>query len=202
MGQEIKTENITEYDKQKLFDEKIMPLIKEIRKICIVEKIPFCASFAVANVKVKNKKKKKPTDPEYLYDTKYVNEGILTGTLGLNLYTNHFEKYILALRGGTVLTPEQADSLKIHETISSLLSNDETQFSDYEYEEAELMEAFLSNKSSDNNETDENPDEIDTEIAEVIEAEEKQEAEIDEKEVKKKDYTVQRISNGLIFVDM
>ncbi len=72
--------NYTEYNKEKLYEQKVLPLIEEIKKICVVENLPIFFSCAV-----KNEDKK----------TTYKQEGILTGSTGVELYQDRFTKFLL-----------------------------------------------------------------------------------------------------------
>nr|WP_297765702.1 hypothetical protein [uncultured Butyrivibrio sp.] len=70
----------TEYDMTKLYEAKVLPLINEIEKICVMEKLPIFFSCAVKNENGK---------------TEYKQEGILTGSTGVELYQDRFTKFLL-----------------------------------------------------------------------------------------------------------
>lgn len=75
---------VTEYDKSQIFKEEIKPILLELKKKCRVNNIPFFFSCAAAN-----------TDKK----TSYTNEGVLTGSLGIDLTDDKFEKFVMVLRG-------------------------------------------------------------------------------------------------------
>ena len=80
MSSKESNKQFTEYDKTKLYEEKVLPLINEMRKICVLNNLPIF--FACAT---KNKDGK----------TEYAEEGILTGSAGIELYDDWFEKFLL-----------------------------------------------------------------------------------------------------------
>lgn len=99
-------EDINVYDKKKIYDSEIAPLVKQLKEICARECIPFFSTFAIAN---------KPGK------TKYKHEGVLTGSLGMELDDDVFERLLLVLCGGKV-TPK---GVNIEITEEDLRANSE-----------------------------------------------------------------------------
>lgn len=75
---------VSQYDKSQVVKDEIRPLLLEMKKICRINNIPFFFSCAAANSEKK---------------TVYTNEGVLTGSLGIDLTDDKFEKYLMVLRG-------------------------------------------------------------------------------------------------------
>ena len=69
-----------EYDKSKIFEDEIRPLLKQIEDICLVNDMPIFFSCATKNMDGK---------------TFYERDGILTGSNGINLYDDWFRLYLL-----------------------------------------------------------------------------------------------------------
>ncbi len=88
------TEGITEYNMQNLYTSQILPHINEIKKICKINNLPFFISLAVRNEKGK---------------TKYINDGVLTGSNQIGLYNDMFEKFLLVMHGGKVSFQDELD---------------------------------------------------------------------------------------------
>ena len=86
--------DIKEYNLQSLYTNKILPHLNEIRKICKVNNLPYFFSTAVKNEKEK---------------TKYINDGVLTGSNNIGLYNDMFEKFLLVMHGGKVNYKEDLD---------------------------------------------------------------------------------------------
>lgn len=80
----MKNNTVTEYDKSQVFKDEIRPILLELKKKCRINNIPFFFSCAEANSEKK---------------TSYSNEGVLTGSLGIDLTDDKFEKYLMVLRG-------------------------------------------------------------------------------------------------------
>ena len=83
------------YNQKALFENEIMSLVQEIKKKCVLNKIPCFVCAAVAN----NAKK-----TEYIYD------GVLTGTLGINLTDDKFSKHLCVANGFEIKAPGVADT--------------------------------------------------------------------------------------------
>ncbi len=80
----------TDFDKTADYEEKIKPLVKELKKQCVIYDIPCFLSFVVKN------------DDD---GTEYETEGNLTGSNGIHLTDDKFRLYLLAMRGATLLPP-------------------------------------------------------------------------------------------------
>ncbi len=80
---EIK-ENVDVFDYTEIYQKEILPKIDEIKKVCVKNKIPFLISCAPKNTQT---------------DTTYYNDGILTGSMNINLYDDRFERYLLVING-------------------------------------------------------------------------------------------------------
>ena len=78
---------ITVFDAEKLYDRDIRPLVDEIKKICIMNKVPFFVTTVV-----------KSTTRE----TKYEMDGILTGSTDIHLKDDRFERLLMVCRGAKV----------------------------------------------------------------------------------------------------
>ena len=89
------TERLTEYNYEEFFNEKVRPLLKELKKVCMTHEkgIPFAFTCAVSN----NQKK-----------TTYVNDGFWTGSAGIRLKTDTLTQVILAMNGGKFIPPKEA----------------------------------------------------------------------------------------------
>lgn len=83
-----KQKKITTYDKTELYNTKVAPEVEKIRVTCAAGKLPFFFSSAVKN------------DEE---GTVYKNEGVLTGSFGIDLKEDHFENFLGVLHGGKVV---------------------------------------------------------------------------------------------------
>ncbi len=101
--------NYTEYDKKAEFEEKIVPLIAEMKKICKLSKIPFFVSVAYANKGGK---------------TDYYTDGVMPGSNYVRLYDDQFRKHLLVLQGATV-SIQKDESESIADYIESNLDEDE-----------------------------------------------------------------------------
>lgn len=102
---------VTEYDKTSVYKKQIVPLIEDIVKVCTKEKIPMFISLAP----------KSTTD-----ETTYYNDGVLTGSLGITLHEDEFEKYLGVLHGGKITFPGGDPELsegKLFDYIASSISN-------------------------------------------------------------------------------
>lgn len=81
---EDKQNQVKNFNKEQVYANEIFPLICEIKSICGLNEIPFFCSCAVAN---ENNK------------TEYRHDGVLTGSLEVDLYDNRFENLLLVLQG-------------------------------------------------------------------------------------------------------
>ena len=97
--------NIVNYNMQNVYNAEILPHVNEIKKICKVQNIPFFISTAVRN---ENNK------------TKYVNDGVLTGSNQIGLYNDMFEKFLLVMHGGKVTFREDLDEDAINYILDQL----------------------------------------------------------------------------------
>ena len=104
------SEEIAEYNMQSLYTAQILPHINEIKKICKVKNLPFFISTAVKNEKGK---------------TKYVNDGVLTGSNQIGLYNDMFEKFLLVMHGGKVSYQEDLDEDAINYILDQMHEEDE-----------------------------------------------------------------------------
>ena len=97
----------TEYDKKDIYDEKIAPLVAEMRRTCKLNKIPFFITTAVSNKKGV---------------TKYCNDGVMPGSNSIELHEDRFRKYLLVLQGAEVSILPNED-----ETIADYIASNETE---------------------------------------------------------------------------
>lgn len=88
------SENLSVYDATKKYKEEILPLVNQIKKVCAINSIPFFFTCAV-----KNDEK----------ETQYENEGVLTGSYGINLKTDYFAPILGVLNGGRVIFTTDED---------------------------------------------------------------------------------------------
>ncbi len=88
LEEELRVKSDDVYSKARVYDKEIMPKIREIKDICARERIPFLTSFAIENDMDK---------------TLYKHDGIFTGSLGMNLADNKFEKFLVVLCDGEVV---------------------------------------------------------------------------------------------------
>lgn len=86
----MKDTSITVYNEEKLYEEKLLPLITEIKKICVLSKIPCFTCVATANSSK---------------GTTYKYDGVLTGTLNVNLSDDRFAKHLCVANGFDVHAP-------------------------------------------------------------------------------------------------
>ena len=108
---------ITEFDAKQLYDKKIHPLVEEIRKICIVAKVPFFITTVVKSTK---------------NSTEYKNDGILTGSNEIHLADDKFERFLMVCRGAEIKSPIKGilDSMDAMEYIASPPDDDIVQDED------------------------------------------------------------------------
>lgn len=99
--------NLTVYDAEKTYKDKIEPLVEEIKKTCAIEKIPFFFTCAVKN------------DAD---GTKYVNDGVLTGSYGISLETDHFPPILGVMNGARIIFSTDEDE-ELPEEISEYLND-------------------------------------------------------------------------------
>ena len=107
----MEEKNLTIYDATAEYEDKIYPLLNEIKKYCKIHKIPFV--FACA---VKNDEKK----------TDYKYEAVLTGADDIVLCDDKFEQFLAAL-AGFKLVPLPALSTSYEEDdgmLTDMLSDD------------------------------------------------------------------------------
>lgn len=134
LAEELRVKPGDIFDKEKLYEDELEPLVKSMRAICARERIPFVISTAVKNSES---------------ETVYRNDGVLTGSLRMNLFDDHFEKFLLVLNGGpiegdrviakgVITNLEEDDELKLHEA----LLDDEYVDPDIDEEEDELSALF------------------------------------------------------------
>lgn len=79
---------LTVYDKTDIYEKSVAPEIEKVRQVCAANRLPFFFSSAVKN------------DED---GTVYKNEGVLTGSFGINLKDDHFERFLGVLHGGKVV---------------------------------------------------------------------------------------------------
>ncbi len=77
----------TDYDKSELYENEIVPKLKELTILCKINRLPFIFSCCPVN-----------KDGESVYK----NDGVLTGSSELRLYDDRFVKFLLILRGANV----------------------------------------------------------------------------------------------------
>ena len=82
--QQKENNNPNYFDKKKIYNQEIAPLIAEIKKICALNKIPCFTCVAVSN---------KEDKTEYAYD------GVLTGFLNMELSDDRFSKHLCVANG-------------------------------------------------------------------------------------------------------
>ena len=88
-----KTKNLTQFNKQKIFDEKCAPLLKQLRNMCALEEIPFYCTACVANSEK---------------GSVYVCDGLLTGASDMQLKDDRMKKHLLVGLGFDVI-PKRND---------------------------------------------------------------------------------------------
>lgn len=89
-----KKDEITVFDKEKLYEEKIAPLVNDIKLICNLENIPFFTTFCIKN----NNK-----------GTNYITEGILTGSREIKLKDDRIIKHTLIQNGFDAIQPRTSN---------------------------------------------------------------------------------------------
>ncbi len=82
-----------DFDMNDVYENEIAPLILNIKSICMNNKIPFFCTCAVTNYQKEEK------NGEKTGITEYKNDGVLTGSNGIGLYQDKFEKILLVLQG-------------------------------------------------------------------------------------------------------
>lgn len=132
---------VTEYDKTSVYKKQIVPLIEDIVKICTKERIPMFISVAPKSTADK---------------TTYNNDGVLTGSLGITLHEDEFEKYLGVLHGGKVSFPGGDPELsegKLFDYVASSISDTPSDNNDPEDNEdfEEVMTGDDGDVISDNN---------------------------------------------------
>lgn len=111
MSNEIIVENeetnreINEYDLQALYKSKVEPHLTEMKKVCKLNNLPFFFTIAVKNEKGK---------------TKYLNDGVLTGSNNVGLYNDMFEKFLLVMHGAKIGYQEELDEDAINYIMEQL----------------------------------------------------------------------------------
>lgn len=75
---------VTIYDKRKIYEKDIAPLIVEAMKKCVVNDIPFMFQCAVQN-----------TEKKTVYD----GDMYLTGSAGITLTNDRFERHLAVMNG-------------------------------------------------------------------------------------------------------
>ncbi|MGN0241315.1 MAG: hypothetical protein ACI4CS_06480 [Candidatus Weimeria sp.] len=108
-------EELSVYDASKTYDNEILPLVEQIKQICAVKEIPFFFTCAVKN-----------SDK----GTEYKNEGVLTGSYGINLKTDNFAPILGVMNGGRVVFTEDEDDALSGE-LSDMLSDDDGTTADH-----------------------------------------------------------------------
>lgn len=78
------------YDKEKVYEEKILPLILELKTVCSAEKMPMFVSVAVSNSE---------------NETHYENDAVLAST-GVRLTDNRIADVMLSMNGLIVDYPD------------------------------------------------------------------------------------------------
>lgn len=96
-----------EYDKKAFIEAEIIPVIQELKRKCLVNKVPFCFSIAYKNKKSTKKNLKNANGGE----TKYYNDGLLPYPENIKLYENYFDNFLLAMRGGQFVSPVMANNI-------------------------------------------------------------------------------------------
>ena len=105
MAKEKETPTI--YQKEKEYREKIAPLLKEIKIQCELNKIPFFFIAAVANSEK---------------GTKYVRDGLMTGSHSIHLANDEFEKHLGVCCGFDVYPPGTKTDFTEEELMNYILS--------------------------------------------------------------------------------
>lgn len=98
------------YDKHDVYDKDIAPLLEEVKKVCIANKMPFASMCAVENA----------SDA-----TAFENVFIGTGFLDVNLNDDRFVKFLMLLRGAKVVLPSQSRENDLISIDMASLSPDE-----------------------------------------------------------------------------
>lgn len=121
------------YDKTEEYKKNVAPLIASLVKECTKARIPLFISTA-------------PKNDES--ETVYKNDGVLTGSLGITLKEDEFEKYLAVLHGGKVFFPGGEPDLaegKLFEYIESAINNDSIHPED-DPEDIDNLEEVMNNE--------------------------------------------------------
>lgn len=99
----------THFDKEQIYKKEIAPLLLKIRSICKINNIPFASAFAIKN-----------DDKE----TTYEFNGVLTGSMHVNLADDRFERVVIAMqKSGFHMVPDRPISEMENEDILSLVNS-------------------------------------------------------------------------------
>ena len=93
-----------DYDLTKVYEEKIIPLLDEIKKICIKHHLPYAFMFATKNGKDNTEYRKHPEDPA-IVGAEIQTDGLMSASMGRKLYDERFNSFLLLLRGGKFVPP-------------------------------------------------------------------------------------------------
>lgn len=105
------------YDKESVYNETIAPLVEKLTHACIVNRIPFFASFCV-----KNDKK----------SSEYVSSGVSPETLGIKIADNFFDRMLMVVNGFVTIPRDVPED---EEEMCSVRAS--KMISDYDGEDAE-----------------------------------------------------------------
>ena len=95
------------FDVRDIYKEKIDPLVKELNKICILNKIPYFMTTVVRST---------PTR------TDYKNDGIMTGSTRIHLYDDKFERFMMICCGAEIRSPHREILNEDDETVMNYLN--------------------------------------------------------------------------------
>ena len=93
-----------DYDLTKVYEEKIIPLLDEIKKICIKHHLPYAFMFATKNGKDNTEYRKHPEDSA-IVGAEIQTDGLMSASMGRKLYDERFNSFLLLLRGGKFVPP-------------------------------------------------------------------------------------------------
>lgn len=100
---------VTEYDKTEWYNTVIKPQINELKKLCLVENVPFFTCFAVQNTEEA---------------TSYKYDGILTGSNDITLTNDLLEKHLCVANGFNVVPKGSSIDLETDIEIQGYLEED------------------------------------------------------------------------------
>lgn len=116
-------EGVDLFDHNDIYNEKIAPLISEIKKICVMNDIPFLTACAPVNDN---------------NGTVYYHDGLFTGSMGLKLYDDRFKRYLMVINGAKLapMGDQFDEDAEIFQDVMAAMSSEDFE----EDDEAEMKE--------------------------------------------------------------